>query len=123
MIEQYMFNERGGGSYIRGPSVHNQRIERLHYDTTHTVLYHFIELFRYLEENEVLVPDSESDLFALHHVFLPRIQNSLDEFRNAWNSHKLSTCGNKTPLQLWTLGMYDSRNQEQVAVRSAVERD
>ena len=118
-----MFNERGGGSYIRGPSVHNQRIERLHYDTTHTVLYHFIELFRYLEENEVLVPDSESDLFALHHVFLPRIQNSLDEFRNAWNSHKLSTCGNKTPLQLWTLGMYDSRNQEQVAVQSAVERD
>ena len=34
-IESYIKRERGDKSYIRGPSVHNQRVERLHYDTTH----------------------------------------------------------------------------------------
>ena len=45
-ILKYMQQRQGcKGAYIQGPSVHNQRIEGLHYDTTHCVLSHFIGIF------------------------------------------------------------------------------
>ena len=122
-IERYMNRERGGGSYLRGPSVHNQRIERLHYDTTHCCLSHYINLFKFLEENEILSPDDSTDLFSLHFVYKGRIQKSLDEFRNGWNSHRLSSCGNKSPNQLFLLGVMDTRKRCQIGVESAINRD
>ena len=42
------------GAYIQGPSVHNQRIERLHYDTTKCVLSLFINLFLFMENVFIL---------------------------------------------------------------------
>ena len=52
------------GAYIYGPSVQNQRIERLHYDTTHCVLNH-IDLFLYLEKEGILGRSSIIDLLYL----------------------------------------------------------
>ena len=118
-IERYMNNERGGGSYIRGPSVHNTRIERLHYDTTHCSLSHFIKMFRFLEEKEELDKDKEVDLFCLHFVFKCRIQQLLDEFREGWNSHRLSACRKRTPSQLFLLGVMDTAIHSQIGVESA----
>ena len=105
---------------MRGPSVHNQRIERLHRDTTYTVLSHYINLFRFLEEQELLCPDNEVDIFCLHFVYTAQIQASFEQFREGWNSHALSTCRNRSPIQLWMLGMMDQRNSEQVGVQSAI---
>ena len=99
-IERYVNRERGPKSYIRGPSVHNQRIERSHYDTTHCALAHFIQLFSFLEDNEVLDACNEIDIFALQFVYTPRIQKSLDEFREGWNHHPLSTEGCRTPYHI-----------------------
>ena len=65
-IEKYMTRVRGDKSYIRRPSVHNQRIERLHYDTTHYALVHFINLFKFMEVNGILDTNSGLDLFCLH---------------------------------------------------------
>ena len=45
------------------------------------------------------------DLYALHLVFLPKIQEQLDQFRLGWCHHKLRTEQNKTPYQLWITGM------------------
>ena len=59
----------------------NQRIERLHYDTTHCVLSHYINLFLYMEEDRILDRDNIIDLLALHYIYQPRIQASLDEFK------------------------------------------
>lgn len=42
---------------------------------------------------------------ALHHVYLPRINRSVDEFVSQWNHHSLRTRESNSPLQLWTVGM------------------
>ena len=122
-IERYMLHHRGGRSYIRGPSVHNQRIERLHFDTTHSTLSHYIDLFKFLEENEMLCSDNEADLFCLHFAFQPRIQRSLDKFMLGWNNHKVSTCGNQSPSMIFMDGVLDQRNRSQIAVESIIEGD
>ena len=70
-----------------------------------------------MEENELLNRCQEIDIFALHFVFLPRIQKSLDAFKNAWKGHPMSTEKNQTPFQTWTLGMIDCNNENQRAVR------
>ena len=54
------------GARIYGPSIHNQRIERLHYDTTHSVLSHYIHLFLFMEEEVILDRNSIIDLLTLH---------------------------------------------------------
>ena len=106
------------GAYIQGPSVHNQRIERLHYDTTHCVLSLFINLFIFMESSLILDRNNYIDIFCLHVVFLPRIQRALDEFKDGWNHHPLSTAKNKTPYQLWMEGMMNKKMEEQRGVRT-----
>lgn len=60
-------------------------------------------LFSKLEEDGVLNIDNVKHVAVLHKVFLPRINNSLDTFRKAWNNHPISTERNYTPLQLSVL--------------------
>ena len=64
----------------------------------------FYRLFYYLEDVEVLDPCNELHLFALHFVYLPRIQRSLDHFRNAYLNHPLSSCHNQSPAHLYYVG-------------------
>ena len=47
----------------------------------------------------------EVHIFLLQYLFQPRIQEDLNQFINTWNRHKLSTEGNKTPLQLMVSNM------------------
>ena len=123
-ILNYMRKEQGNFSaYIQGPSVHNQRIERLHYDTTHCVLSHFKDMFYFMEENKILERSNELHLFALHFVYLPRIQKSLNSFQEAWNHHQISTEGNKSPYQLWMSGMMDQNRVDQRGVRRFFESE
>ena len=44
-------------------------------------------------------------MFVLHYVFLPRINRNLNAFQESWNSHSLSTEGNRTPYQLFVEGL------------------
>jgi hypothetical protein len=47
---------------------------------------------------------------ALHYVFLPRIQNHLDRFCEAYIRKPIRTANNRSPLQLWISGqMLDPR--------------
>ena len=97
-IAEYIQQERYVGAYIYRPSVYNQRIERLHYDTTHCVLSHYIDLFLYMEEEGILDRNSIIDLFALHYIYQPRIPPSLDEFKEGWNHYLVSTEKKQYPI-------------------------
>lgn len=102
-VWEAMIRERGEESrpVIVGSSVHNERVERLNYDINQQVVSVFKQLFFDLEEEEILDADNSTDLFCLHYTFLPQINQHLQEFRAAHNSHSISTERNRTPVQLF----------------------
>jgi len=90
---------------LTGSSVHNERIERMWRDVHRCVASTFSEIFRDLEIDGVLDPLNEADLYCIHFIFLPRINQALLEFQESWNNHAISTEGNKTPYQLLIEGL------------------
>ena len=61
-------------------------------------------MFAYMEDCGILDVTSSVDLCALHFVFLPRIQQHLDNFAAGYSHHPLRTEHGKSPLQLWMEG-------------------
>ena len=72
-------------------------------------------LFFFLEQG-ILDPLNEYHLYALHFIYLPRINRSLEEFRAGWNHYSICTERNATPLQLFSAGALCLRNSGAVAV-------
>ena len=94
LVCQYMLRHPhrgpGRGSFITGKSVHNQRIEKLWRDVFSCISL-FYHIFFALEDDGVLDPSNETDLFCLHFVFLPRINAQLETFRQAYCRRRLRT--------------------------------
>ena len=92
-------------SALVGSSVHNQRIERLWRDLHRYATQLFHRMFYYMEYHNLLDPINEKQMYALHYVFLPRINKALKDFKDAWNHHGVRTEKGMTPNQLFSSGM------------------
>ena len=100
--------------FLTGLSVHNQRIERLRKDVLHYVLHCYIDLFYFMETNEILDPLNEVHLLALQLVFIERINTTLLDFVVYSNNHKLRTEHSQTPNQFWITGIHQNIEHETV---------
>ena len=101
-----MMEEHGNNKcIIVGSSAHNERIERLWRDVHRSVTVVYGNLFRGMEAEGILDHLNEVDLYCLHYVFIPRINDSLKSFREGWNNHAVSTEHNQTPCQMFISGL------------------
>lgn len=106
-VAELMLNYWGHdrNSVLVGPSVHNQRIERLWRDLFDTIIQLYYRLFYYMEKCEILDPLNQLHLFSLHYCFIPKINEALVKFQEGWNMHPMSGCHGKSPTQMYITGL------------------
>ena len=67
----------------------------------------YTTIFMYLEDKCGLNINNDVYMFCLHYVFIPRINQSLEQWKRSWNCHKIRTEGCHSPLQLYSRGMIE----------------
>ena len=100
----------GRGSFIAGSSHRNQRVERLWRNVFRCICHLFYYTFYALEQSGMLSIENPVELFCLHYVFLPRINEALKEWMRCHNDHPLATEHNWSPNQIWLNGMMNACN-------------
>ena len=85
--------------------------ERLWRDVFSAVTFRNYKLFYGLEALGLLDPLNHLHLYALHVTYIPRINRTLEQFRQGWNQHGISHSNNMSPLQLYVQGVAKQTNK------------
>ncbi|EJT47175.1 hypothetical protein A1Q1_04033 [Trichosporon asahii var. asahii CBS 2479] len=85
------------------------RIERLWVDLQRTCTSRYRTVFIHLENIGLLSPDNDLDLWALHYVYLPVINEALRCFARYWDMHRIRTAGNQSPAKMWAMNEAKAR--------------
>ena len=56
-------------------------------------------------DNRLLNVENVIHMWALHYIFVPRINQVLLKFMSGWENHSLSSEKQRTPMQLWVIGL------------------
>ena len=99
----------GRSSFIAGPSARDQRIERLWRDVFRCVFHMFYYIFYALEDEQLIDIENTVDMLALR-LFLRRINQALNEFKELRSNHPWHTESNWTPNQVSLNGMLNPSN-------------
>uniref|UniRef100_A0A8D3CS75 Integrase catalytic domain-containing protein n=1 Tax=Scophthalmus maximus TaxID=52904 RepID=A0A8D3CS75_SCOMX len=95
------------------------QIERLWRDVWNGLSNVYHSLFTLLEQDGILDINSETHLWALQYVYMPRIDRDLQHFVNQWNHHGLRTTRYMSPYRMFVRGCLRLQSQnltERVAV-------
>ena len=82
----------------------------------------FYQLFYHMEECLLLDPSNEIHIFALHFVFLPRVNRHLRIFSSGHNNGPISTERNMIPVQLWVNGLMQIQRSTHRVAQELCER-
>ena len=82
------------------------------------MLAFYVRIFEAMENESILDISDDVHLFSLHHVYVPRINRSLNEFIQQMNNHPVSTENNQSPLQMWEKGMLENMHSGHTALSS-----
>ena len=80
-----------------------------------TNVYH--DVFSYLEQTNLLEAGNAMHLWALHFVFLPRINADLNLFKAQWNHHGLRSEGHMSPHQLFVSRALELFGSERTGIK------
>ena len=95
----------GCRAVVTGPTIHNQRIERLWRDFRRIVIQLYQRLFPHMEDSGMLDINNQVHLFCLHYIFKARVNDALKQFVQARNSRPISGECNRSPNQLVITGL------------------
>lgn len=118
-----VFRGTARGSALRGRSTHNQRIERLWRDVWNGLSNVYHSLFTLLEQDGILDINSETHLWALQYVYMPRIDRDLQHFVNQWNHHGLRTTRYMSPYRMFVRGCLRLQSQNLTGVQGLFGAD
>ncbi|PFX31326.1 Limbic system-associated membrane protein [Stylophora pistillata] len=69
----------------------------------------FVHVFN-VEDSGNLNIEDPTNMFALHFVFLPRLNKALHEYQETFNHHGIRTANSWSPYQMWMNGMLHDDN-------------
>ncbi|CAH3140857.1 unnamed protein product, partial [Pocillopora meandrina] len=99
-----------------------QEREHLWCDVNWVIVSRFLNIFLFLEHSGILDPTDEVHLFCILLVYIPLINNAINQFISQGNNHPVSTKCNFSPNQLWIQGMLHFRNSRYKAVTDVTAR-